>query len=82
MINPASFLISTSISFIPIAVNFWSLSSKIAKTCGSDNEYKFLPFLPSTNDINFCDLLIFHLVFNIELIASSGDFDALIIFII
>ena len=81
-INSASFLISTSISFIPSAVNFWSLNSKIARTCGSDNEYKFLPFFPSTNDINFCDLLIFHLVFNIDPFASSGVFEDLIILII
>ena len=37
-ISSDSFLISFSISLIPMAVNFWSLSSKIAITCGSDNE--------------------------------------------
>ena len=38
VINSANFLISTSISFIPKAVSFWSLNSNIAKTCGSDKE--------------------------------------------
>ena len=38
--------------------------------------------MPSTNDINFCDLLIFHLVFNIDTFASSGVFEDLIILII
>ena len=52
-INSASFLISTSISLIPRAVNFCSLSSKIASTCGSESEYTFLLFLPSTREINF-----------------------------
>ena len=37
-INSASFLISISISLIPKAVNFCNLSSKIARTCVSDNE--------------------------------------------
>ena len=36
-----------SISLIPSAVNFWSLSSRIAITCGSDSEYKLLFFLLS-----------------------------------
>ena len=40
-ISSASFLISTSISFIPRAVNFWSLNSKIEITWGSDKEYRF-----------------------------------------
>ena len=33
-------------------------------------------------EINFCDLLIFHLVFNIDNFASSGVFEDLIILII
>ena len=37
-ISSASFLISTSISLIPSAVNFCNLNSKIATTCGSDKE--------------------------------------------
>ena len=41
-----------------------------------------LPFLSSINEINFKDLLIFHFVFNNDFFASSGVFDALIIFII
>ena len=41
-----------------------------------------MPFLPSTKEINFCDLLIFHFVFKIEDFASSGVFDDRIIFII
>ena len=82
VINSASFFISTSISLIPRAVNFCSLSSKIASTCGSESEYTFLLFLPSTREINFWDLLIFHLVFNIACLASSGVLDDLIIFII
>ena len=40
-----------------------------------------LLFLLSTNEINFWDLFIFHLVFNIDCLASSGVFDDLIIFI-
>ena len=81
-ISAASFFISTSISFIPSAVNFCNLNSRIARTWGSDKEYKFLPFLPSTKEINFWDLLIFHLVFNIDPLASSGVFEDRIIFII
>ena len=46
------------------------------------NEYKFLPFLSSTREINFKDLLIFHLVDNKDFLASSGVFEDLIIFII
>ena len=37
--------------------------------------------MPSANDIIFWDLLIFHLVFNIDFFASSGVFEPLIIFI-
>ena len=82
MIKSANFFISTSISLIPNAVSFWSLSSKIAVTCGSVNEYKFFPFLSSTKEINLKDLLIFHLVDSKDFLASSGVFDDLIIFII
>ena len=67
---------------IPKAVNFCSLSSKIATTCESVNEYKLFLFLSSTKEINFNDLLIFHLVFNKYFFASSGVLDDLIIFII
>ena len=42
----------------------------------------FLPFFPSTKEISFWDLLIFHLVFSIDILASSGVFDDRIIFII
>jgi len=38
--------------------------------------------LSSTKEINFKDLLIFHLVANKDFLASSGVFDDLIIFII
>ena len=79
LIRSANFLISTSISLIPRAVSFWSLSSKIAITWGSDNEYKFFLFLSSTSEINFKDLLIFHLVFNNDFLASSGVFEDRII---
>ena len=82
LIKSANFFISTSISLIPNAVNFCNLSSKIATTWGSDREYKFFPFLSSTKEISFKDLLIFHLVDNKDFFASSGVFDDLIIFII
>ena len=82
IISSASFLISISISLIPRAVNFCSLSSKIAFTCSSVKEYNPFVFLDSTSEIIFWDLLIFHLVFNIIFFASSGFFDALIILII
>ena len=38
--------------------------------------------MPSTKVINFIDLLIFHLVFNKDFLASSGVLECLIIFII
>ena len=82
IINSASFFISTSISLAPKAVNFCNLNSRIAKTCDSVNEYRFLLFLPSTKEINFCVLLIFHFVFRMDCFASSGVFDERIILII
>ena len=57
-------------------------AKKIAITCGSESEYKFLLFLSSTSEISFKDLLIFHLVFSNDFLASSGVFEDLIIFII
>ena len=41
-----------------------------------------MPFFPSTKEINFWDLLIFHFVFKIEFLASSGVLEDRIIFII
>ncbi len=41
----------------------------------------FLDFFPSIIEIIFFDLLIFHLVFKIDLLASSGVFEFLIILI-
>ena len=82
LIRSANFLISTSISLIPRAVSFWSLSSKIAITWGSVSEYKFFPFLSSISEISFKDLFIFHLVLNNDFLASSGVFEDRIIFII
>ena len=42
----------------------------------------FLLFLPSTNEISFWVLFIFHLVFNIDCLASSGVLEERIILII
>ena len=81
-INSASFLISISISFIPNAVSFCNLNSRIATTWGSDKLYKPFDFLFSTSEIIFWDLLIFHLVANIDFLASSGVFDERMIFMI
>ena len=80
VISSANFSISISISFIPNAVNFCNLNSKIALTCNSEREYKELDFLLSISVINFFDLLIFHFVFKIDFLASSGVLDDLIIF--
>ena len=81
VINSANFLISISISFIPNAVSFCNLNSKIAFTCKVDKEYKVFDFELSTSEINFFDLLIFHLVCKRDFFASSGFFDDLIILI-
>ena len=80
-INSANFFISTSISLIPSAVNFWSLSSKIALTCGSVRTYWDVFFLFSINFINFWVFVLFHLFLSKIFFASSGVFEERIIFI-
>ena len=75
-----SLLISSSISLIPKDVSFCNLNSKIETTCFSVNWYEFNVFV-SISLINFWDLLIFHLIFNNLIFASSGFLDDLIIFI-
>ena len=82
IIKSDNFLISASISFIPKAVSFCNLNSKIEFTWSIEKEYTAIVFFFSMSLINFWVDLIFHFVLANVYFAISGFFEFLIILII